>query len=303
MINTPSAGLSSPVMPARAGVTRWIGLLLLALLALVGTPAQALTFPAFTGLVVDQANVLPADRKAALEQKLQAFQQKTGKQLVVATVQSLEGDDIQDYGYKLGRAWDVGLKGAGNGTILLIAPNDRKVGIETASGVSGLLTDAYTSVVINGKILPAFKAGDLPAGIDAGADAIIDILSQPDDQARAKEQAAVAAWDKAHKRSSGGGAPIALIFWVIVIAFVILSSIFRRGRHGTAYGGSHWPIMLWALDAALSDRGRGGWGGGSFGGHSDSGSSGGDGGWTGGGFTGGGGGGGSFDGGGSSGSW
>lgn len=277
-------------------------IVLLALLALAATPAWALSFPAFTGLVVDQANVIPPDREAALEGKLEAFQQRTGKQLVVATVNSLEGDDIQDYGYQLGRTWDVGLKGAGNGVILLVAPSDRKVGIETASGASTQLTDAYTSVIINSKIVPAFKSGDFPGGIEAGADSIIDILSQPDDQARAKQDAAVAAWDKQHRRSSGSdGVPGALIFWLFVVGWVVLASFARRGRYGRRYGGSNWPIWLWAADSLLSNRGSGGWssGGGSF---SDSGSSGG-GGWMGGGFTGGGGGGSSFDGGGSSGSW
>ncbi|WBO23020.1 TPM domain-containing protein [Sphingomonas abietis] len=287
----------SRVTPVRAGLTRWGALLLLALLALVGTPAQALTFPALTGLVVDQANILPPDRKAALEKKLEAFQQKTHRQLVVATVNSLEDDEIQDYGVKLLRAWGVGLKDANNGTILLIAPNERKIGIETGYGVEGVLTDAYSSVIINSKIRPAFKSGDLPGGIDSGADAIIELLALPDDQARAKEDAAVAAWDKAHKNSHDG-APIALIFWAIVIGFIILSSLFRRGRQGTQYDGSHWPIALWALDAVLNSRSSGGsgWGGGS-----DSDGGGGGGGWGGGGFTGGGGG--SGGGGGASGSW
>lgn len=285
--------------PASAGVTMgsgmktWLGALPLALLALLCTPAQALTFPPFTGLVVDAANVIPADRKATLEQKLEAFQQKTHRQLVVATISSLEGDEIQDYGYQLGRAWGAGLKDANNGVVLLVAPNERKVGIEVGTGLEGTLTDAYSSVIINSKIRPAFKAGDMPGGIDAGTDAIIELLSLPDDQAKAKEDAAVAAWNKAHQ-SSSGGAPIALIFWLIVIGWVVIGGIFRR-RHGTRYGGSNWPIWLWALDGALNSRG-GGWGGGG-GGSSD----GGGGGWGGGGFTGGGGG--SFGGGGASGGW
>lgn len=270
--------------------------LLLALLALVASPAQALTFPGFTGLVVDQANVIPADREAALEQKLEAFQQKTGRQLAVATVSSLEGADIQQYGYQLLRAWGIGLKGANNGTVLLVAPNERKVGIETGYGVEGVLTDAYSSVIINTRITPAFKAGDLPGGIDAGADAIIDILSQPDDQARAKEQAAIAAYDKQHGRANEG-VPGALIFWMIVLAWVIGGGLLRRARYGQRYGGSNWPIWLWMAESAMSNRGTGGWSGGGFGG----GSSDGGGGWTGGGFTGGGGG--SGGGGGASGSW
>jgi uncharacterized protein len=288
-----------PETPAFAGatisVTKWLVTALLALLALIASPAHALTFPAFTGLVVDQANIIPADRKAALTQKLEAFQQKTHRQLVVATVSSLEGTSVEDYGYQLGRAWGVGLKDANNGALLLIAPNEHKVRIEAGYGLEGVLTDAYSSVIINSKITPAFKAGDIPGGIDAGTDAIVELLSLPDDQARAKEDAAVAAWNKQHQ-SSGGGVPLALIFWLIVIGWVVIGGFIRRARGGTRYGGSNWPIWLWAIDGALNSRGSGGsWGGG--GGSSDSGG----GGWGGGGFTGGGGG--SFGGGGASGSW
>ncbi|MDH7639765.1 TPM domain-containing protein [Sphingomonas oryzagri] len=286
--------------PAFAGVTRWLAGVLLALLALIATPAQALTFPAFTGLVVDQANILPADRKAALEQKLEAFQQKTHRQLVVATVSSLEDQEIQQYGVQLLRTWGVGLKGADNGAILLIAPNERKVGIEVGYGLEGVLTDAYSSVIINSKIVPAFKSGDMPAGIDAGADAIIELLSLPDDQARAKENAAVAAWDKQHKRSSNSGVPGALIFWLIVIAWVVIGGFMRRARYGRRYGGSDWPIWLWAAESLMNSRG-GGWSGGGGGWGGGSSDSGGGGGWGDGGFTGGGGG---FGGcGGASGSW
>ncbi len=268
------------------------------LLLLVATPAFAQSFPAFTGLVVDAANVLPADRKAALEQKLQAFQQKTSRQLVVATIPDLGGDDIADYGYKLGRAWGVGLKDANNGAVLIVAPKEHKMRIEVGRGLEGVLTDAYSSVIINTKLRPAFKAGDLPGGIDAGTDAIIEILSLPDEDARAKEQAAVAAYDKEHQRS-GGGVPLGLIIPVIIVGWVVLGGLFSRRRFGARYGGSNWPIFLWAAADALSDRGRGGgWSGWSSGGGSSDSSSGG---WNDGGFTGGGGG--DFGGGGSSGSW
>lgn len=302
-------------------IPRPLRLALLALLTLFSTPSWAETFPAFTGLVVDQAGILPPDRKAALEAKLTAFQQASakqgeGRQLVVATVSSLEGDEIQEYGYKLGRAWGVGLKGADSGAILLIAPNERKIGIETGPGVQGVLTDAYSSVIINTKIRPAFKAGDLPGGIDAGVAALTDVLLQPDDQARAKGEAAVAAWNKAHQHQ-GGGASAGFLVWIVIIGFFIAFAILRRRGQGTRYmggssgmgggssGGSNWPILLWALDEALSSRhSGGGWGGGSGGSGFGGGSSGDDsggGGWGDGGFSGGGGG--SFDGGGASGSW
>lgn len=286
--------------PAIARVTRMLAAALLVLLALIASPAHALTFPAFTGLVVDAANVIPIDRKAALEQKLEAFQQKTHRQLVVATIPDLQGEDVAGYGYQLLRAWGVGLKGVNNGAILFIAPNEPKgqrgPRIEVGYGLEGVLTDAYSSVIINGKMMPILRAnGDIPAALDAGTDAIIDILSQPDEQAHAQQEAAVAAWDKEH-RNSGDGVPAALIFWLIVIAWVVIAGFIRHARGGRRYSGSNWPIWLWAIDSVLDSRGGGGgssWGGGD--------SSGSGGGWGGGGFTGGGGG--SGGGGGASGSW
>ena len=275
-------------------------------LALLALPAFAQTFPQFTGLVTDAANVLPADRKAALEAKLEALQQQTNHQLVVATIPDLQGYDVADYGYRLGRAWGVGLKGANNGTILLVAPNDRKVRIEVGYGLEGVLTDALSSVIINQSIVPAFKAGDIPGGIAAGVDALDQQLRLPDDQAKAKAAAAAAAYDKTHRaRANGeGGFPLGIIFWIMVVGLILVSGL--RGRMGRrsnygAGGGSNWPIWLWAASELMDHDRRGGGGGGFFGGGGGGGGGESGGGWGGGGFTGGGGG--SFGGGGASGSW
>jgi uncharacterized protein len=278
------------------GLRRLLALLLL----LVATVAHAQTFPPFTGLVTDAANVLPADRKAALEAKLEALQQQTKRQLVVATIPDLQGYAIEDYGYRLGRAWGVGLKGADNGAILIVAPKDRKVRVEVGYGLEPVLTDALSSVIIQTRIVPAFKSGDVPGGIDAGVDALVEQLRLPDDQAKAKVAAAEAQFDRTHRRAGGGGhVPLGAIFWLLVVAFVILSGMRRRaGRSYYGSGGSNWPIWLWAA-SELSDRERHGGGSGWSGGGDSSGGS--DGSWGGGGFTGGGGG--SFGGGGASGSW
>ena len=281
--------------------------LIVLLSLLLGHPALAQTFPAFTGLVTDAANILPADRKLALEQKLEALQQQTGHQLVVATIPDLQGYEIADYGYRLGRAWGVGLKNADNGAILIVAPTERKVRIEVGYGLEPVLTDALSSVIIQQRILPAFKAGDMAGGVEAGADAIAEQLRLPEDQARAKVAAAAKEFDRTHARRSGqgnGGVPIGAIFWIVIVAAVLLSSIGRRAFGGRRYrggGGNNWPVWLWAASeiAGEMSRERGGSGGGFFGGGGDS--SDGGGGWGGGGFTGGGGGG--FGGGGASGGW
>ena len=272
--------------------------LLVAGAATIGT-ASAQTFPKFTGFVVDAANVIPDDQEAALAKRLDALQKATGNQLVVATIPSLEGYPIEDYGYRLLRGWSVGLKDINNGAILIVAPADRKVRIEVGYGLEPVLTDAFASGIVNQQILPRFKAGDKPGGIVAGANAVADQLALPDAEARAKVTAAAAEYDKTHRTQarSGGGVPFGLIFWGIVLAVIVVPMIGRRARGGRRYrsGGSNWPIVLWSVANEIGRSGGGGssWGGG--GGDS------GGGGWMGGGF--GGGGGGSAGGGGASGSW
>lgn len=277
-------------------------LLLVAAIAGTGT-ADAQTFPKFTGVVVDAANVIPDDQEAALTTRLQDLQKTTGNQLVVATIPSLEGYPIEDYGYRLLRSWGVGLKGLNNGAILIVAPTDRKVRIEVGYGLEPVLTDAFSSVIVNQQILPRFKAGDMPGGIVAGANAVADQLALPDAEARAKVTAAAAEYDKTHRTQAqgGGGVPFGLIFWLIVLAVIVVPMIGRRAR-GRRYGsggggGSNWPIVLWSVANEIGrSGGGGGWSSGGGGGDS-----GGGGGWMGGGFTGGGGG--SAGGGGASGSW
>jgi uncharacterized protein len=255
---------------------RWLACLLL----MVAGVAQAQTFPPLTGRVVDAANIIPDDQEAALTAKLDALEKESSRQLVVATVPSLEGYDIADYGYRMGRNWAIGQKDQNNGSILLVAPNDRKVRIEVGYGLEPILTDAFSSVIINTQIIPSFKAGDFSGGINAGTDAIIAQLRLPPEEA-AKYAAQLAT--RSADTNKGDSISRAL-FWIFIFLFFILPlfrSIFGRGR-GRRYG--HGPVIIWGGGSG------GGWGsggsGGSFGG--------------GGGFSGGGG---SFGGGGASGGW
>lgn len=261
------------------------------LLLFAAGPGFAQSFPKFTGFVVDAANVLPADQEAALTAKLDALQKDTGRQLIVATIPDLQGYAIEDYGYRLGRAWGVGLKGVDNGAILIVAPADRKVRVEVGYGLTPVLTDAFSSVVIQSQILPAFRAGNLPAGIMAGTDALIAQLRLPDAEARARVDAAVEARDRAETPS-----PIAIIFWVIVILVIVIAMVAanKGGRRHRRGGSTVWvwgPVIADVLSSSARSGRSGGFGS----------SSGGGGGWMGGGFSGGGGG--SFGGGGASGSW
>jgi uncharacterized protein len=250
-------------------------------LAWATQPATAQSFPALSGRVVDEAGLLSPAEETALTAKLQTLEDKTQRQMVVATIANLQGYDIADYGYQLGRKWAVGDKTRNDGALLIIAPNERKVRIEAGYGLEGVLTDAVSSQIIRNDITPAFKAGNFAGGINAGADKMIQILQlSPEEAQKVAAQAALA-----QKQSAGNGDGSAIIFWLFLFFFFILPilrSLFGGGRKHSksGYGG---PVVIWG---GGSSGGGSSWGGGGFGG--------------GGGFSGGGG---SFGGGGSSGGW
>lgn len=248
------------------------------LAALLSFPAAAQEFPKLSGRVVDAADLLSPETEAALTEKLKTLEETTTRQLVVATIPDLQGYDIADYGYRLGRDWGLGQKEEDNGALLIVAPNERKVRIEVGYGLEGYLTDALSSVIINRQIVPRFREGDMEGGVVAGTDAIVAQLSLPPEEARANLIAARER-EKDETRHGLGLIPTILIIWFVFwMLRGVLGGKRRRGRGG--------PIIIWGPGSG------GGWGGGWGGGSS--------GGFGGGGFSGGGG---SFGGGGASGSW
>ena len=270
------------------------------LLLAFAIPAAAQTFPKLTGRVVDGANLLTPSQVVDITSKSEALEAATGRQFVVATVPSLEGRPIQDYGYRLGREWGIGDEKRDDGVILLVAPKERKVRIETGYGARVFLTDAISSVIIRNAILPEFQKNppDYGAGIVAGADAIIKQMQLPPGQAQANAARA----EQAETRRQGSGAGfLSVIFWIVVILFIIGSLARKAGgrryRSSRHRGGGIDPlVVLWGLDAlSRGSRRGGGSGGGGFGGFGGGGGGGGFGGFSGGG--------GSFGGGGASGSW
>jgi len=251
----------------------------------LANPVQAQDFPALSGRVVDQADLLSPAEEEALDTKLKALETQSNRQLVVTTISDLQGYEISDYGYRLGRHWSIGQGADGeaekdNGILLIIAPNERKMRIEVGYGLEPVLTDALSSRIIRNDITPKFKASDYPGGINAGVDKIITQLQLPPDEA-----AKIAAKASSKSRSDDGGINVgSIIFWLFVFFFVILPMFSAGRRDGKRHrrSGSVGPVVIWG--------GGGGWGGGSSGGSS----------WGGGGFSGGGGG---FGGGGASGGW
>jgi uncharacterized protein len=150
---------------------------LAALVLCLASLALALDFPALSGRVVDQANVMTAQSRNDLEAKLKELEDKSSIQLVVATVKSLQGSDVETYTNELFRFWKLGEAKKNNGVLLVVAPAEHKVRIEVGYGLEGTLTDALSSVIISSAIIPRFKTGDFSGGIERGVDGITSVLS------------------------------------------------------------------------------------------------------------------------------
>ena len=230
--------------------------------------AVAQTFPALTGRIVDQANVISAGARQTIETKLVELETKSGIQLVVATVNSLEGQEIEPYANALFRKWQLGEKAKNNGVLLLVAPKERRVRVEVGYGLEGTLTDALGKVIITNAITPRLKTGDFSDGISRGVDDIITVLTTDASE-----------WEKRPSLrldSQPASDPVNWILILVIIVIVVLLIVSP---------GFRWFFFNVVLNILLSS---------AFSGSSSGGSSGG------GGFSGGGG---SSGGGGASGSW
>jgi len=149
-------------------MVKFFGIVLFALAPLSPALAADLNFPPLTGRVVDEAGLLSQPAKDRITGWLAQFEQATKRQVVVVTVKSLEGDTIEDYGYRLGRAWGIGQKGRDNGVLVIVAPNEHRARIEVGYGLEGALPDVIADEILRNRMLPRFRAGDYPGGIEAG---------------------------------------------------------------------------------------------------------------------------------------
>ena len=229
--------------------------------------AFAVNFPALTGRIVDQANVIPVATRSAIEPKLVDLEAKSGIQLVVATVATLEGQEIEPYANELFRNWKLGEKTKNNGVLLLVAPKEHRVRIEVGYGLEGTLTDALSKIIIVNAITPRLKTGDFGGGIARGVDDIITVLTT--DASEWQQRPAVRL---DNRQATDPTIWLLIAALVIVVILLIVSPGFR------------WLFLNIALNVLLSSGGS----------------------RSGGGFTSGGGfsgGGGSSGGGGASGSW
>jgi uncharacterized membrane protein YgcG len=133
-------------------------------------------FPVLTGRVVDQAGLLSPQLESQLDSLLVQHELATSDQVVVVTLKSLQGIEIADYGYQLGRYWGIGQQEKDNGVMLIVAPNEHKVRIEVGYGLEGTLSDAICNDIIQSVILPAFRQGEYGDGIRSGTIAMLQAL-------------------------------------------------------------------------------------------------------------------------------
>ena len=263
----------------------------LVLVVLTGAVLAAeLAFPRLTGRVVDEAAILDPAVEQRLSQQLEAFERATGNQVVVATLRSLQGTTVEDFANRLHRHWRIGRAEQDDGALLVVAPSERKVRIEVGYGLEGVLTDAASSTIVQSLVLPRFRAGDLPGGVEAGVHGILELL-RPEDGAAATDPPA---WSRPLPRQQAIEGPSWLPLLVAFVVFLMLANAFRRGGGGPRgpYRGRYYRRGGYGMPPVIVIPGGFGRSGGGFGG---GGSGGGGGGFSGGG--------GSSGGGGASGSW
>ncbi len=299
---------------------RLLAWLLLAF-AWAGASAQALQpVPELTARVIDQTGTLDAIQRRGLDDKLAAFEQKKGSQIVVLVVATTQPEDIASYANRVGNAWKIGRKNVGDGILLIVAKDDRKVRIEVAKTLEGAVPDLAARRIIDDAITPNFRKGDYAAGLQAAADQLIarvsgEALPEP-------SQPTAGSAD----RDSFDWMDLAIfLFLAVPIGARVLGGIFGRKLGAMVTGGGvgvvAWFVtasllvagiasvtgiavaLLFGASSSMVRRGGGSWGGGGGGWTSGGGSNSGGswGGNDGGGFSSGGGG--DFGGGGASGDW
>ena len=280
------------------------------------TPDGLQPIPALTSHVIDTTSTLSAADRQALDAKLTAFEQQRGAQVVVLMVASTQPEDITSFAQRVGDFWKIGRQNIGDGLLLVVAKDDRKVRIATTKALEGAVPDLAASQIIDTALTPRFKQGDFAGGLNAAADQLLARISGE-------------ALPAPQRPGSAGSASLGLswtdlavfLFFAVPIGGRVLASVLGRKLGALATGGAVGALawlftssvliagaagvvgLVFALVATLGSFGRGGGLGGGLGGFGGFGGGGFGGGRSGGGGGFSSGGGGNFGGGGASGSW
>lgn len=191
-------------------------LTLLAALVLWASPAAAREVPPLRGRVTDEAGVLSAGQARRIEQRLAAYEQATGRQFAVLTVQSLEGDPIEDFSIRVVEAWKLGRAGQDDGLLLLVAVEDRKVRIEVGYGLEGEVTDLVSARIIHDVMRPHLRSGLYGEAIAEGVDALIAVAGP----ATAPPESEAPSWWT--RRYAGRTAPWYVAMGLVAVAVLVV---------------------------------------------------------------------------------
>ncbi len=199
------------------------GLFIIIQLLFVIPVSQAVEIPALTGRVNDYASMISAEAEQEINEKLARLEENESTQVVVLTVESLEGEPLEDFSIRLVEAWKIGQKDFDNGAVLLVAKKDRKLRIEVGYGLEGSLTDLTAGRIVDNDIEPLFKQGQFDQGFVRGVDMII---------------AAVQGEYSASQRDGGGGSLLPVLI-ILVLIIYFYSQVPRGGE-----GGGSGPLIF-----------------------------------------------------------
>ena len=242
------------------------GLLVLA----PGRSALAATYPPPVGRVNDFAHVMDETAVQRLEGALEELERRTGAEVAVVTMSSVEGGDIERAAEELFRQWGIGKRRSDNGVLILCAVQNRRVRIEVGYGLESLLPDAICGRIIRDRMAPCFKSGDYSAGLVDGTLTVASLIAKHAGVALGGVSQAVG--------SIPGELPDRLHFTtVLLFCFVVFVLIVLMQKRGARWGGAGWDSSIGTSSGGWSGGGFGG-GSGGFGGGS-SGGGGASGGW------------------------
>lgn len=152
-----------------------VGVLVFVFVLSVGTGFAA-DIPYLTGWVNDYADILSPDSRRIIAEQLKSHEERTGNQIAVLTVPTLDGESIEEYAVSVFKAWKLGQKGKDNGILIVVVPAERKMRIEVGYGLEGTIPDGVAGGIIRDVMTPRFKTGDYNGGLEAGVQAIISVL-------------------------------------------------------------------------------------------------------------------------------
>jgi uncharacterized protein len=178
--------------------------------------AHGLDVPRLQGYVNDYAGMISPSAKSKIEERLKAFEQSDSTQIVILTIPSLEGQNLEEFGIKVAEAWKIGQKGKDNGAILIVSKQDRKIRVEVGYGLEGRLTDLTAGRIIDLVIKPRFQQGDFDGGFIAG---VTSMIAATRGEFRAEARPV--------RQRQGGVPPFLTFFLFLAIFTLILGSLSR----------------------------------------------------------------------------